>query len=74
MKRVLVLLALVMCMDWSLIATEDEALQKALLQARTADRKRDHGGVVKHLTAALALKPGAVAAAGLHQARGEAHF
>ena len=52
----------------------DEAVQKALVQARAAARKRDHGGVVKHLTAALALKPGAVAAAGLHQARGEAYF
>tara|TARA_B100001123_G_C15206547_1_gene985492 strand:+ start:394 stop:1161 length:768 start_codon:yes stop_codon:yes gene_type:complete len=74
MKRAIVFLALVMGLNTDLLAADDEAVQKALVQARAAARKRDHGGVVKHLTAALALKPGAVAAAGLHQARGEAHF
>ena len=74
MKRAIVFLALVMGLNTDLLAADDEAVQKLFVKARVASRKSDHAGVVKHLSAALALKPDENARGGAHQARGEAYF
>ena len=74
MKYAIVFLALVMGLNTELLAADDEAVQKLFVKARVASRKSDHAGVVKHLSAALALKPDENTRGGAHQARGEAYF